>query len=126
MATLAVPVRLSEATIVDLVTYKRDGIPVHTPVLSTPREGVLLIRTHPHAGKLKRLRNNSRVEVTPHDSRGRVIGPSSWGTARVLAPAETSECLELLHRRHGLIGYAATWLRHLRGWRDVFIEVQPD
>ena len=125
MAMLAVPVRLSEAKIVDLVTYRRDGTPVHTPVLSTPRDGVLLIRTHHTAGKLKRLRYNSRVEVTPCDGRRRVIGGTSSGRARVLAAEETSACLELLHRRHGLVGYASTWLRHRYG-RDVFIVVQLD
>jgi PPOX class probable F420-dependent enzyme len=108
---------------VDLVTYRKDGRPVHTPVLSTSRGATLLIRTHDTAGKLKRLRNNPAVEVAPCDGRGRLLGPVQSATARILAPTETDACLELLHRRHGLVGRLATAIRHLRGMGDVFLEV---
>jgi uncharacterized protein len=123
MVSEMTPIRWSEAMMVDLVTFKRDGTPVHTPVLSTPTERGLLIRTHHTAGKLKRLRNRSDVEVTPCDGRGRLQGSCERGRARVLPEAETAVCLGLLHRHHGLVGRVATWLRHLRGMRDVFIDV---
>ena len=115
---------LMEASFVDLVTYKKDGTPVSTPMLSTPRGEVLLLRTHHTAGKLKRLSRNVSVELAPL-SRGRHVGAVTRGTARILSDAETAECLELLHRRHGMVGRFATLLRHMRGWRDVFIEVRP-
>ena len=117
--------RLARAQAVDLVTFRRDGTPVHTPVLSTPTsDGALLIRTHHTAGKLKRLNNNAEVTVTPLKGR-KPVGPAELGTAVILPATEVTRCLELLHRRHGLIGLLATWLRHLRGMRDVFIEVRP-
>lgn len=112
-----------EATVVDLVTYKRDGTPVRTPVLSTPRDGKLLVRTHHTAGKLKRLRHNVLVEVVPCDHRGRPLGAGEHGTARILPEVENAACLELLHRRHGLIGRASTLVRRRFG-RDVFIEIE--
>lgn len=124
MQAAIAPIRLVEANFVTLVTYRRDGRPVSTPVLSTPRNDSLLVRTHQTAGKLKRLRNSSDVEVRPCDSRGRPLGDARRATARILPGAETHECLELLHRRHGMVGRAATWIRHLRGMRDVFIEIQ--
>ena len=124
MAAIPVPMRVAEATMVDLITFRRDGRPVHTPVLSTPRGAALIIRTHHTAGKLKRLRTNPKVEVARCDGRGRHIGDAERGTAMILPVEENLECLELLHQRHGLIGRAATWLRHVRGMRDVFIEVR--
>lgn len=124
MQAAITPIRLVEATFVTLVTFRRDGRPVSTPVLSTPRNGSLLVRTHHTAGKLKRLRNSSAVEVTPCDPRGRALGDARRATAKILPEADTHECLELLHRRHGMVGRAATWIRHLRGMRDVFIEIQ--
>ncbi|HYU63394.1 MAG TPA: PPOX class F420-dependent oxidoreductase [Verrucomicrobiae bacterium] len=116
-------IALMDARIVDLVTFRRDGTPVRTPVLSTPRGGDLLIRTHHTAGKLKRLRRNPAVEVTPCDGRGRHLGAVERGTATILPEVQTAECLSLLHYRHGLIGRGSTFLRHLFG-RDVFIEVR--
>ena len=113
---------LLAAQVVDLVTYKRDGTPVHTPVLSTPRDGALLIRTHHTAAKLKRLRRNPEVMVAA--AKGRHRGPAARGMAVILPAFQTAECLSRLHRRHGLIGLGATWIRHIRGMQDVFIEVR--
>jgi uncharacterized protein len=121
-ATMA-GIRLMEANFVALVTYKRDGTPVTTPVLSTPSDAGLLVRTHHTAGKLKRLRHTSAVELAPCDSRGRHLGAVETAAATILPPGETERCLALLHERHGFVGRLASWLRHLRGMRDVFIEV---
>jgi PPOX class probable F420-dependent enzyme len=115
---------LVAAQVIDLVTFKRDGAPVHTPVLSTPHDGALLIRTHHTAAKLRRLRHNPDVTVAACYGRKR-RGPAEAGTAAILPIDQSARCLQLLHRRHGLIGHAATWIRHLRGMRDVFIEVRP-
>jgi uncharacterized protein len=115
---------LVSARLVNLVTYRKDGRPVATAMLSVSRDGVLLFRTHHTAGKLKRLRNNNAGEVAPCAPLGRRIGPAESGSARILPKTVTAQCLDLLHRRHGWQGRLATALRHLRGWRDVFIEVQ--
>jgi uncharacterized protein len=123
MAVMTIPIRIAEAMLVDLVTYRKDGRPVHTPVLSTPRDGDLLIQTQHTAGKLKRLRHNPAVEVTPCDGRGRHLGEVERGTARILDSAETRQCQSLLLRRHGLVGRGSTLLRRLRG-QIVFIEVR--
>jgi uncharacterized protein len=123
MSATLTGVALMDARIVDLVTFRRDGTPVRTPVLSTPRNGDLLIRTHHTAGKLKRLRHNPEVEVTPCDGRGRHLGVAQRGTATILPEVQSAACLTLLHRRHGLIGRGSTFLRHRCG-RDVFIEVR--
>lgn len=36
------------------------------------------------------------------------LGNAERGTARILPVAQTAMCLDLFHRRHGLIGRAAT------------------
>lgn len=117
---------LARAPFIDLATFRKDGRGVHTPVLATPHDGALLIRTHHTAGKLKRLRQNGSVQMVPSDSRGRPIGPAQRGTARILSVNEAVGCLRLLHRRHPIAGRLGTWVRRLRGMRDVFIEANPD
>jgi len=123
MQAMALSSELTNAEVIDLVTFKRDGTPVHTPVLSTPHDGLLLIRTHHTAAKLKRLRHNPEVTVAACYGRKR-RGPAEHGTAAILPTDQSAICLKLLHRHHGLIGQAATWIRHLRGMQDVFIEVR--
>lgn len=113
-----------KARAVDLVTFRRDGTPVSTPVLWAARDGALLIRTHHTAGKLKRLRHTAAVSVAPCDGRGRLLGTAQAGEGRILQDSETDECLRVFHGQLGLVGRGATLLRHMRGWRDVFIEVR--
>src|SRR5207247_8899815 len=123
MSASAIPVRLTEAMLVDLVTFRSNGVPVHTPVLSTPRGATLLVRTHHTAGKLKRIRQRPVVEVAPCDGRGRLIGPARPGTGRILQASEKVECFDLLHDRHGQIGRLATMQRYVHGMRVVICSV---
>ena len=74
-----------------IVTFKRDGEAVPTPVwFGLDDEGRLYFRTGPEVAKLRRIRNNPRVLVAPCTVRGKPLGPSVEGTAREL-PAEEKE-----------------------------------
>lgn len=68
---------------IDLVTYRKSGVPVHTPVWFAEQDGRLYVMTRGDSGKLKRIRNNSRVEVAPCTARGRRTGPPLVAIARV-------------------------------------------
>jgi PPOX class probable F420-dependent enzyme len=120
----ATGVALSDARFIELVTFRRNGEPVGTPVLFATDGDRLLVRTAHDAGKLKRLRHTSDVELAPSDQRGRRLGPSVRGHARILAPDAVEPALALLHRKHRIAGPLFTAFRHLRGKRDVIIEVE--
>lgn len=81
-----VPPAIAESTYVRLVTLRRDGTPVPTPVWCVADGGELLIWTKTDTGKVKRLRNDTRVTVTPCDARGRTAGDAEpvEATARLL------------------------------------------
>jgi hypothetical protein len=70
-----------------LTTFRKDGRSVATPVWFAEVNGVVYVNTSPNAGKLKRIRNNSRVTVAPCNQSGKVNGPLSEGTARELTNA---------------------------------------
>lgn len=44
-------------------------------------------------GKVKRIRNNPRVEFAACTQRGKVTGPFTAGTSRILSPEETESVL---------------------------------
>lgn len=71
-----------------LVTFKRSGEPVPTPVLFGLANGKLYLRTEPDVGKVRRIRNDPHVRVGPSNWRGKPLGPLTEGMARVLPPAE--------------------------------------
>jgi uncharacterized protein len=90
---------LGDHEYVSLTTRRRSGTLVATPVWAAWDGAELLVWTRSDSGKVKRLRNDPRVTVTPCDVRGRVDdgAPTVSGTARLL------EDLEGLKRvRHAL------------------------
>ncbi len=75
---------LAQERFVSLTTFRRSGKAVATPVW-IGREGEdLVVLTPTASGKVKRVRNNARVELRPCDRRGRV----SEGAPTVSAVAE--------------------------------------
>jgi uncharacterized protein len=85
-----------------LVTYRRDGTPVPTPVWAAPGDGRLYVRSERSSGKVKRLRNDPRLLVAPCTVRGRPLGAALEASARVLAPEHELLAERALAQRYGL------------------------
>lgn len=87
-----------------LVTFRKDGTAVPTPVWFALLDGHRFIAsTEERTAKVRRIRRDPRARVFPCDPRGKPIGPGVEGTARVLATKE--ECAEAeaaLDRHYGL------------------------
>ncbi|MGW2920306.1 PPOX class F420-dependent oxidoreductase [Streptomyces angustmyceticus] len=67
-----IPEAVARSPYVSLVTYRRSGTPVATPVWAVAEGDELLVWTRDDSWKVKRLRNDARVTVTPCDVRGRI------------------------------------------------------
>jgi hypothetical protein len=85
-----------------LVTFRRDGTPVPTPVWAARGGAHLYVRSERDAGKLKRLRNDSRLLVAPCTVRGRPLGAPFEARARTLGRAEEPIAEAALAARYGL------------------------
>jgi PPOX class probable F420-dependent enzyme len=98
-----------------LVTFRRDGGRVATPVWAAAQEGRLYARTQRASGKVKRVRHNAGVLLVPCTTRGRPLGVAVPGKARVLSWAEESTAEEALREKYGFIRAACAtiqdWLR---------------
>jgi uncharacterized protein len=71
-----------------VVTFKRSGEPVPTPVNFGLGSGRLYFRSEPRSAKVKRIRHDPHVRVCPCDLRGKPTGPMVEGRARVLTGGE--------------------------------------
>ncbi len=76
---------------VNLTTFRESGEAVSTPVWFTIYEGRLYVTTDPGSGKMKRIRENPRVTLTPSNARGQRRGESVEGIGRILADGEAPE-----------------------------------
>jgi len=86
---------------INVETYRRNGQGVPTPVWFVEDMGTLYVRTGDNSGKVKRIRNNPRVRVTPCDMRGGPLGEWVEGQARFADAAETERVSQLLTRKYG-------------------------
>src|SRR3954454_14828164 len=86
-----------------LVTFRRDGTPVPTPVwFALLDERRLVVHTEERTGKVRRLRRDPRARVFPCDARGRPRGPGVDAGVRILSDPEECERAEgALDRQSG-------------------------
>ena len=85
-----------------VVTYRKDGTPVPTPVWAAEDAGRLYVRSERACGKVKRLRKDSRVLIAPCTVRGKPLGPPLQATGRLIDPHEEPHAEQVLARRYGL------------------------
>src|SRR5687768_16770370 len=69
-----------------LITFRKDGTPVPTPVwFALVDDRHLVLNTEERTAKVRRIRRDPRARVIPCDPRGKVLGPGVDGTARLLS-----------------------------------------
>jgi PPOX class probable F420-dependent enzyme len=86
-----------------LVTYRRSGEPVPTPVwFGLDGSDRLYVKTGAAAAKVKRVRANPRVLVGPSDARGKPLGPLAPGAGRVVGEHERQHAESVLSSSYGL------------------------
>jgi len=86
-----------------LETVKKNGQVVPTPVWFVVEGDTLFVRSYANSGKVKRMRNNPHVRVTPSDAVGKPHGMTIEGTA-IRANGDTEiQISQRLYRKYGLM-----------------------
>lgn len=108
---------LRDAKYIDLVSYRKSGAGVHTPVWFAEEDGRLFVMTRADSAKIKRIRNNSRVEIAACNARGRCGGPAVAAIATISdTPAQGRR---LIRKKY--------WLARLPIWsrQNIYLEIAP-
>lgn len=97
---------LDRARYVSLTTFRRDGTAVPCPVWLVRRGDTYAFTTDLDSHKVKRIRRDSRVEVSVSDMRGRVAPDAAVysGTARVLEGADAEAVRRDVMRKYRFMG----------------------
>ncbi|MDQ6915196.1 MAG: PPOX class F420-dependent oxidoreductase [Actinomycetota bacterium] len=86
-----------------LVTYRRSGEPVPTPVwFGLDERGRVYTRSLADAWKVKRVRHDPRARVAPCDARGKPLGPAAEGRVRIVPAEEEAHAEEAIQANYGL------------------------
>ncbi len=92
----------ADARYINLETFRKNGRGVKTPVWCAPCGDEIAIFSERKAGKVKRLRNDTRIRVARCDVRGKVRGEWCEGQGRIVESAEEEKrAYEALHRKYG-------------------------
>lgn len=84
----------------NLTTYRRSGVAVPTTVWFAHDDGILYVQTGPEAGKLKRIRANGAVMLTPSSRLGASLGPTMTACARIVGDGEAARAEAALDRKY--------------------------
>jgi PPOX class probable F420-dependent enzyme len=80
-----------------LITFKRSGEPVPSPVnFGLSDDGKLYVRCEPEVAKVKRIRNDPHVRVVPCSFRGKPCGDLVDAVARIVPDGERQRAHELI------------------------------
>ena len=104
----------SSTKYVSLVTRRRNGEGVQTPVWFAPVGEAFGVITDNNVGKVKRIRNNPSVTITPCDMRGNHLEGATThaARARVVSGDEAKRVRQAIARKYPLAYrlLAAVWL----------------
>jgi PPOX class probable F420-dependent enzyme len=88
--------QFSDQTYLNLETFRRNGAGMKTPVWFVQQGEKLYVRTIADSGKVKRIRNISRINISPCRVDGEPIG--NWSAARGREVQSTSTFEESINR----------------------------
>jgi uncharacterized protein len=109
-----------------LVSYRRSGEPVPTPVWFGIDTGDhVYVSTEADSAKVKRVRANPSVLIGPSNGRGKPLGALAEGTARVLAEAEHAAAERIVQSNYGLGRRIYEALLGSRAKRVAYLEIVP-
>jgi PPOX class probable F420-dependent enzyme len=108
-----------------LVTFRRNGEAVPTPVWFGLGDGNVYARSEARVGKVKRIRANPRVLVAPCDNRGKPKGPAAEGRARIVEPHEEERAERAIQSNFGLGRKMYEGVAMSVGPEGAYIEVTP-
>jgi len=115
---MAIPKEISGKKYVSLVTFRKNGAGVATPVWFGEENDKLYVMTRSDMGKFKRIRNNSKVRIAPCTMRGKVTGPEFSATARILSVSEFAAARATINRKYWAARLPLIW-----GRTDAYFEI---
>ena len=112
---------------INVETYRKSGAAVQTPVWFVQDGEALLVRTLAESGKMKRVRNNSKIRVAVCNMSGGLLG--EWQNAHaeiVQDPAVDDLVNKLLRKKYGMIKRILDWREKSRDTQSGIMKITLD
>jgi uncharacterized protein len=123
--------QFTNAKYLSLETFRKTGTGVRTPVWfakdvlhHSPTTTVFYIYSEAEAGKVKRIRNNSKVRLAPCTMRGKLTGAWIEGRARICEGQEAAHGQHEIIKKYGLLKKIGDFVGRLLHHRQTVIVVE--
>ncbi len=116
--------QLTRHQYINLETFRKSGEGVRTPVWFVQEGDTLYIRTIADSGKVKRIRNNGRVNIAPCKVDGELLGEWTPALAREVSD-EIASCNidRLFDKKYGLMKKLFAAASVLRKSKSSFLQL---
>jgi PPOX class probable F420-dependent enzyme len=109
---------------INLETYRRNGQAVRTTVWFVMDAGTIYIRTDMNSGKVKRIKNNPNIRITPSGARGQLKGKWIEGKIKMAGSLELEHAIQLLEQKYGIQGKIIRVFNKIRNTRPTVLSIQ--
>jgi len=106
---------------ISLVTFRKNGQGVATPVWFGEEWNKLYVMTRATSGKFKRICKNESVKIAACTIRGQVTGPEFAAKARILPPLEHKRARATINDKYWMARIPLLWAR-----TDAYLEITLD
>lgn len=109
----------------NLETFRKNGAGVKTPVWFVEDGGILFIRTQAASGKVKRIRSNCQVYITPCKMDGAILGDWIEASARIVDDQEIDRKVDrLLGKKYGVMKFLFGLAASIQGRKYTILEIK--
>ena len=113
---------LETGNYINLLTYKKNGEPVSTPVWFIFEDKKIFIRTSNKSGKLKRIKNNNNVKFALCDIRGKIKGEWHNGVAKL--EANNKWVFAKINKKYGFFAYLLNLLYKIKKMNIIILSIE--
>jgi uncharacterized protein len=117
---MPVPSAIHGKRYLSLATFRKTGVAVWTPIWFAEDADKIYFMTNAKLGKVKRIRNNPKVKIAPCTISGRITGPESSGTARILPPEDAARVRRAIKAKYWLARVPFLWRNS-----NTYVEITP-
>ena len=115
-----IPPEISGQRYINLVTFRKNGTGVPTPVWFGEENGRLYVMTNGKSGKAKRLRHNPEVRIAPSTISGKVTGPEFSAKVRFMKTEEFPRARKLINAKYFMARIPFLWRNS-----NTYLEITP-
>jgi uncharacterized protein len=107
---------------INLLTYKKNGEPVSTPVWFIFKDNKIFIRTSNKSGKFKRIKNNKNVKFALCNIRGKIKG--EWHNGFAKLEPNNRWVFSKINEKYGIFAYLMNILYKIKKMDIIILSIE--